>query len=119
MVYSQSGVAELDCIFRTALPEEPEAIWTCSRYEPDQAIDYVVFTPGRQMQHLSIRLSEPAPGKTELVWRRAFSALTPEAETALDRFVETRLKEINRLLTVCLEHYLATGKLWKAEVATA
>jgi hypothetical protein len=119
MMYTESGIAELDCIFQTTLPEEPEAIWMCSRYEPDQAIDYVVLSPGLQVHHLSIRLSQPAPSKTRLDWTRTYTALTPEAEARLMKFVDSRLGQINEILTISLAHYLATGTLWKSTGAAA
>ena len=119
MMYSETGIAELDCIFQTALPGEAESIWTCSRYEPDQAIDYVVFTPGRQIHHLSIRLSQPAPGKTCLEWTRTFTAFTAEAESSLLGFIDSRLNQINEIVTLGMQHYLATGELWKPVGAAA
>jgi len=116
VVHSESGVAELDCVFLTALPGDPEAVWICSRYEPNEAIDYVVFTPGRQVHHLSVRLSQPAPGKTRLAWTRAYVALTAEAETALEAFVDSRLEQINKTIVACLPHYLATGAMYRPAV---
>lgn len=113
MIYTASGVAELDCVFRTWFPDAPEAVWTCSRYEPDRAIDYVVFSPGSHIQHLSIRLTEPAPGKTRLEWTRLFTALTPEAEARVEEFASTHLDAINEKLTASLQSYLATGTIWK------
>jgi hypothetical protein len=105
MIHSDSGIAELDCVFKTALPEQAEAIWTCSRYEPNQAIDYVVFSHG-QVQHLSIRISEPAPGRVRLEWTRVFSAFTADTEASLTNFVESRLSQINNILKNGLEEYV-------------
>jgi hypothetical protein len=107
MIHSDSGIAELDCIFKTALPEEPEAVWTCSRYEPNQAIEYIVFSRGL-IHHLSIRLSEPVAGRTRLQWRRVYSAFAPDTEASLTNFIESRLGQINGILTTGLEQYLGT-----------
>jgi hypothetical protein len=38
MIYSESGVAENDCVFATAFPEEgPRESWVVVRYEPPLA----------------------------------------------------------------------------------
>lgn len=111
MLHSESGVAELDCVFETALPGHYESVWTCSRYEPNEAIDYVVFSPGMRIEHLSIRLSEPSPGRTRLEWTRAYTAITEEAEAGLEEAVDARMSQINRILDAGLKHYLATGAL--------
>ncbi len=43
MVHSESGFAELDCVFRTNFPEMGQAIWVVSRYDPcDGEIQFVI-----------------------------------------------------------------------------
>lgn len=113
MVHSKSGVAELDCVFRTNFPDSPGSVWTCSRYEPDRAIDYVVFCPGMHVQHLSIRLSEVSPDKTRLEWTRLFTAISPDGDTALEEAAATRLPAIDAKLKESLQHYFATGTIWR------
>lgn len=74
LVYSDSGVAECDCVF-VAAPFDaigPET-WTCSRYEPSARIDYVRMSP-----HTVIRLElklEPAGSGTRLSAALVMTAL--------------------------------------------
>ena len=40
MVYSESGVAEVGCVFLTELPGRGVETWIVSRYEPSRAIEF-------------------------------------------------------------------------------
>lgn len=74
LLYSDSGVAETDCVFVAAPFEElgPE-VWTCTRYEPDSRIDYNRVSP-----HSVIRLQlelQPAGTGTRITATMVFTAI--------------------------------------------
>jgi hypothetical protein len=75
MVYSESGVAENNCLFYTKENFGKKALWTCIAQEPDTFVDYLV-TSGRDMvMRLSVRLEENG-NKTEVDWRMLFTGLS-------------------------------------------
>ena len=43
MVYTDSGVAENNCIFVTSFPDSGRQVWSVSRYEPDSRIEFVMM----------------------------------------------------------------------------
>lgn len=77
MVYSESGFAEDNCVFRTRHPVLGPMTWHVSRYEPPARIEFVVLAPERVAMRLSVEL-EPAGGGTKLRWRRVFTGLSEE-----------------------------------------
>ena len=60
LIYSESGVAENNCIFKTASEAEGEMTWTVSRYEPDRAIEFVIISTDIFILKLDLALSENA-----------------------------------------------------------
>lgn len=46
MVYSDSGIAEKNCIFTTKHANMPEAVWICSIYDFANEVEYIRTTPG-------------------------------------------------------------------------
>jgi hypothetical protein len=105
LIYSQSGVAEDDCIFRTGHSGEPMT-WSVSRYEPPKRIEFVAVTPQRHVMHLKIAL-EPFAGGTRLRWERVFTGLT---ESGNERINEWNV-EMEKALSEKLDYFLKTGKM--------
>jgi hypothetical protein len=114
IVHSDSGVAELGCIFVTDEPHGAESVWTVSRYEPAQGIiEFVVVTPRLLVTTLAVALHPEGDG-TRAEWRRTFTALSRRGEKALARLAgpayETRLERLQGQL----EHYLRTGEMLRS-----
>lgn len=111
MVYSASGHAELDGIFKTDFPSDgPEDTWVVSRYEPPLLIEFVRVNPLRAIRY-TISLRETATGETEADWRQVVTGLNDEGSAfvrALDEAVfSRRMGELEKMLN----HYLATGRM--------
>lgn len=104
MQYSESGVAERGCAFSTqmALGER----WICSRYEPGESIQYVIWLSVGWMI-LEADLGDLGDGTTELSWRRtltATSALGRKRFAELDTArVEAEMAALNGRLVTFLE----------------
>jgi hypothetical protein len=111
MVYSASGHAELDCVFKTDSPSDgPEDTWVVSRYEPPLLIEFVRVNPLRAIRY-TICLRETAAGETEADWRQVVTGLNDEGNAWVRGLDETtfirRMGELERMLN----HYLATGRM--------
>lgn len=116
MIYSDSGYAELGCVFRTrswyAGPGGVPAIetWAVSRYEPNRSIGFVRMIDGIWVSTLDLRLAPSGEG-TRCLATRMFTALTPagaERLADLDEDVErSRLEGI----AAGVSHYLTTGRM--------
>ncbi len=111
MVYSASGYAELDCIFKTDFPSDgPEDTWVVSRYEPPLLVEFVRVNPLRAIRY-TICLRETAAGETEADWRQVITGLNEEGDgfvRSLDAAAFSRRMEG---LEKLLNHYLANGRM--------
>ena len=111
MVYTQSGYAEKNAIFKTNFPNEGEEIWVVSRYEKDRSIGFVrTAADGSRSILFEITLKEEN-GKTTLNWCQTMTGLTP----AGNAFVSSQAPELYKLMMSYLErmlkHYLDTGRM--------
>ena len=120
MVYTGSGVAELDCVFSTDFPHHGgEETWVVSRYAPPEAIEFIRFSPGEKVVRLAVTLAPSAPDRTTLTWRKVFTGLS----AAGNHFIEAAAgdafdMEVARIETL-LNHYLDTGTMLTGTVPHA
>lgn len=109
--YSDSGVAENNCIFETEFPHTGgRETWVVSHYEKDCGIEFVRFTPDEKVIKLDIRLSGTAAGGTRLMWRKTFTGLSPAGNQVVTAMSDDFEAEAERLARM-LNHYLKTGKM--------
>ena len=112
VAYSDSGVAENNCIFITNLWSERE-VWVVSRYEPEKGIEFVVTSVAGVVMKLDISLENGGGGKTKLHWRRTFTGLSDDGNTFVTAMTEEKFLEQMRGLEMMLKHYLDTGEMLK------
>jgi hypothetical protein len=110
MIYSDSGVAEDNCIFKTA--HAGGTFWSVSRYEPPKRIEFVTFAPVAAITRLKLSLT-PIAGGTDLQWTRIFTGISELGNQS----VGTWKTEVDAQLTRKLEHYLKTGTMLREHSA--
>ncbi len=109
--YSESGVAENNCIFETDFPHNggPET-WVVSRYEKNRCIEFVRFTAHEKIVKLDIRLTGTQPGATRMSWRKTFTGLSPQGNRVITALAEEKFEPESEMIARILNHYLSTGK---------
>jgi len=113
MIYSDSGYAEPDCIFKTDFPADgPEDTWVVSRYEPPRLIEFVRVNPLRAMRY-TISLHATAGGKTEADWRQIITGLNAEGCSLVQGLDEAAFRKRMAEVEKMLNHYLETGQMLK------
>jgi hypothetical protein len=105
LIYSDSGVAEDNCIFRTSSHGVP-MIWSVSRSEPPKRIEFVAVAPERHVMRLNIDL-EPVESGTKLHWMRIFTALSETGSEELSH----RSPAADKTVAERLEYFVKTGKM--------
>ena len=119
MVFSASGIAESDAVFTTDFPDRGRGIWTCSRYEPPNRIDYVVSWSTQVVDHLTVVLTTSSTGHTTLCWNRTFTGLDDQGNRYIDDqltpIAEVQLSVAGRVLA----HYVETGEMLPISAAIA
>lgn len=103
MIYSNSGVAEEDCIFTT--PHGP-SVWNTDTYEPPRRIAFTVVSP-ELVNRICLSLERTASGGTRLKWQRTFTGLNESGNAK----VNTWRTDTDRVLTKALDYFLKTGKM--------
>jgi hypothetical protein len=105
MIYSESGVAEENCVFETDFGEGPMA-WIVSRYEPPRKIEFVISLPERRIERLNIVL-RPQNDGTEIRWERISTKLNEAGG------VPRWDSDLDRILTEKLDYFLRTGAMMR------
>lgn len=116
LVYSETGVAENNCVFTTDFPRGVEETWVVSRYDPDlYVIQFVIVNAGTYVMKLDVSLRESGDNSADVLWKTTFTGLTPEGNA----FIENHCEETNAarmdLLFKVLDHYCTTGKMLKKD----
>lgn len=110
LVYTRSGVAEPDCVFRTDFPDDgPPDTWVVSRHEPPARIEFVRVNPLRAMRY-SITLAPEGSGRTRAEWQQVITGLGEEGDRLVAGLDDAAFVEEMRTLERLLNHFLATGE---------
>ena len=113
LIYSESGVAELGCVFTTPGREgEPEATWICVDYDPAAfRVAYVRIQPGRMTTEICIQLSRAENGHTRSHICYRYTGLSQEGNREVDRHDRAWFESDMRVWEARINHYLNTGKM--------
>jgi hypothetical protein len=111
MVYTDSGIAELDCVFKTNFPDDgPEDTWVVSKYEPPKRIEFVRMNSLRSIRY-SIELVQQKNGSTQATWKQVMTGLNPEGDIFVDGLTEEAYHGRMKTLENMINHYLKTGDM--------
>ncbi len=113
VVYTESGYAENNCIFKTHYPHDgPEKIWVVTEYAPNEKIEFVVVN-SNQVIRFSINLLNENDGTTIAEWRQITTALNEEGEKLIEKYTEENYTAEKKELEEILNYYLTTNKMYK------
>jgi hypothetical protein len=111
MIFSDSGVAENNCIFATDRPGEGKRTWVVSRYEPPKAIEFVIFQENAVVIRLDLYLSANGDGKTRLRVTHTITALNEDGIAVMQHVEPEAIRNRWQALERALNHYLADGSM--------
>ena len=113
MIYSQSGLAELDCTFKTAFPDEGEAYWVMIRHNPPVEAEYIRFLPGLMIVKLNLALRPEGDAGCVIDFVHTVTSLSDRGNAAIASiFSAEHDRKISRLERA-LDHYVRTGRMLK------
>lgn len=116
MIYSDTGVAENNCIFFTAFARGVEEVWVVSRYEPEQyAIQFVAVSPDSHVMKLDIKVEELGENVADVRFTNTFTGLTDKGNAFLEQYEAKAHEPLMSGVFASLEHYCRTGKMLKKE----
>lgn len=110
LVYSDTGVAEEDCVFATDFPMWGAEVWVTTRYDPPHSIEFVKIGAWCALRYGFIL--EPAGGGQTLVRvRQVFTALNHEGDKRVAAMDQAGYEREKHLLFAKLAHFLGTGAM--------
>lgn len=112
-VFSESGVAEIDCVFLTeASPSN--AIWYITRHEPNRGfVEMIKITPTVTACKLTIQL-RPVGDGSEATITYAHTSLGPEGDTFVASFTEEHYQQFMGDWEARINYYLLHGSVLRA-----
>lgn len=110
IVYLDSGLAELGGVFITHPPgeENKKDVWVISRYEKNQAIEFVRVNDLRSMIY-RIELESTETGGTIAKWEQIITGLTEEGNKHVNKLQQADFTAMLANIEELLQHYLEEG----------
>lgn len=113
MIYSDSGLAEQDCVFRTDFPQDgPRDTWVLSRYERPKLVEFVRVNGIRAIRYTIVLLERPE-GKTEAEWKQVITGLNDVGDRFVEGLSDEEFGRRMERLQQMLNHHLTTGGILK------
>ena len=108
MIHSQSGVAELGCVFSTDFNDGfGKEVWVVSHFEPDSKIGFVRIGPVRSTRYV-IKL-RPQDNGSMISWRQEITSLNDQNISSLETYSETKHRTLMKTLNKMLDYYVQHG----------
>lgn len=113
MIYSESGVAELGCVWKTDLPEEGEAYWIMSKCNSPNEGEYIRFLPGLMIVNLAFQLKMQEDDTTTIKLTHIFTGITETGNQIIEREMPASCMQHLQRIENSLNHFILTGRLLK------
>jgi len=112
LIYSQSGAAELGCVFTTPNESGPETVWVLTEYDPSTfRIAFAWVWPGLVAAQIRIALQRKSMDMTEASIRYSYTGLSSEGNREVARYDESWFRNKMESWQKAINHYLKTGSL--------
>jgi hypothetical protein len=114
IVYTDSGVAELGCVFRTPasttrIDGAGEEVWMVSRYTPAEAIEFVKFAADLYVVKYDIALTADGQDATRSTWTQTVTGLSEQGNRMVRARSADNYAVVMQALETRMNHFLATG----------
>jgi len=111
LIYSQSGAAELGCVFTTPNDDGSETTWITTEYDPaDFRVAFAWVSPGSVAAQIAIHLERKSPHQTTAHIRYTYTGLSTQGNIEVERYNERWFKQKMQGWEAAINHYLKTGR---------
>lgn len=117
LVHSDSGFAELGCIFKRSTPFG-EGTWVVCRFEPPHRIGFVIVHSELMVETLDVEVTNLGEAQSSLVWTRTYTALSEGGNQAVERASAT-FDEIHGWLGRALDEFCRSGEMTREAIPAA
>ncbi len=109
LIYSDSGLAELGCIFSTYNSEDGgNDIWVISSYHSNESIRFIRVNSIRSIRY-DLTLTQDGD-KTHILWEQVITALNEQGNEFLKTVNQSNFDKQIKMLETFLNYYLEHGK---------
>lgn len=111
LIYSNSGLAELGCIFTTPNEDASETTWIVTEYDPASfTIGFVWVNPNLATAQIKIRLDAKTSDETLARIRYTYTGLSERGNREIDQYDEEWFRNKMQSWEAAINHYLETGR---------
>ncbi len=114
IVYTESGVAELDCIFKTFFNPGETEVWSVTRYEKNRCIEFIIMDTNHVVRY-TITLQDNQNGTCDGNWAQVITALTPKEEKSMESFTQAVYDKRIMDISMRLNYYLENGTMYRED----
>ncbi len=112
MVYSKSGLAEENAVFKTSGDGEHDIYWMVSRYEPSsRIIEFVRFNVPERIVKIAIKVQERQGGSTPVEISYTYMALSEEQNEYIINTLPSEFEQSMIWWEKSMNHSLKTGEM--------
>lgn len=109
LIYSKSGLAELDCVFTTNFPGDIKETWIVDKYEKNNLIQFIRFSESRIIRYC-IELINNNNETTNAIWTQTVISLNSDGNSFIDNLSAVEYENEIRTLEKMLNHYINTNR---------
>jgi len=110
MIYSQSGVAELGCVFTTPNEDGSDTTWMVTEYDPAALhIAFAWVNPGLVAAEIRIHLEAKSTQETTARIQYTYTGLTERGNREVERLDAPWFAHKMKSWEAAINHYLRTG----------
>jgi hypothetical protein len=111
LLYSQSGVAELGCVFTTPNDDRSETTWLVTAYNPAAfTVAFAWMNPGFVAAQITIRLEAKPSNQTTAHIRYVYTGLSEQGNREVERYDAAWFQNKMQSWQAAINHYLRTGR---------
>lgn len=111
MIYSASGLIEPGCVFKTAVPGEPDTIWVVSRHDPSaRVVQFTRVTPGLRTCVLDVVVQAAGASQSHVTVTYVYTSTSEAGNAFLDGWSEEAFMGAVVFWEKSMNHFLKTGQ---------
>jgi hypothetical protein len=110
LIHSQSGVAELGCVFTTPNPDGSEKTWVVTHHDPRYFQIHFCWVGSEIATRIEIALKPGSHDETRTYIRYTYTGLSDAGNREIETYDEASFADKMRVWEKCINHYLRTGE---------
>lgn len=109
LIYSDSGLNEEGCIFKTNYPDGNESLWICTKYDKDNyEVEFLVHIKDLIIRKWNLLLKANAENTTDARFEFTVTAISEKGNAVVDH-TEKQVVETASRIEMLLNHYIQNG----------